>query len=52
MCYNKPDKGEITMNIDTVKLIIKKPSSLFVMLGDRGLLNWIPDNIYIYIYSS
>lgn len=40
------------MNIDTVKLIIKKPSSLFVMLGDRGLLNWIPDNIYIYIYSS
>ena len=39
------------MNIDTVKLIIKKPSSLFAMLGEHGLLNWMPDETYLSILS-
>ena len=39
------------MNIGTVKLIIKKPSSLIAMLGEHGLLNWMPDKTYLSILS-
>lgn len=39
------------MNIGTVKLIIKKPSSLIAMLGEHGLLNWMPDETYLSILS-
>lgn len=37
------------MNIDTIKLIIKHPSSLVAMLGEHGLLNWMPDKTYLSI---
>lgn len=40
------------MNIDTIKLIIKQPSSLISMLGEHGLLNWMPDKTYLSIWSS
>lgn len=40
------------MNLDTVKYIFKHPENLFTMLGSKGLLNWIPDPVYVYIYSS
>ena len=40
------------MNLDTIKYIARNPESLFMMLGSKGLLNWIPDNVYVYIYSS
>ena len=39
------------MNLDTIKLIAKKPSSLIAMLGEHGLLNWMPDKIYLSILS-
>ena len=40
------------MNIDTVKLIIRNPSSLISMLGEHGLLNWMPDKTYLSLWSS
>ena len=40
------------MNLDTIKLFVKNPDRIFTTLGSKGLLNWMPDNIYVYIYSS
>ena len=37
------------MNIDTIKYIKQHPERLFSMLGSRGLLNWVPDELYIKI---
>ena len=37
------------MNGETVKYIFEHPERLFSMLGSKGLLNWIPDELYIRI---
>ena len=40
------------MNLDTIKYLIKNPARPFVLLGSKGLLNWMPDKWYVFIYSS
>ena len=37
------------MNLETLKYIKENPKRLFSMLGSKGLLNWIPDELYIKI---
>lgn len=37
------------MNIETLKYIKEDPKRLFSMLGSKGLLNWMPDELYIKI---
>lgn len=37
------------MNLETVKHLIKNPKRIFSMLGSKGLLNWMPDEMYIKI---
>lgn len=37
------------MNGETVKYIFEHPERIFSMLGSKGLLNWIPDELYIKI---
>lgn len=37
------------MNLETVKYLMKNPKRLFSMLGSKGLLNWMPDELYIKI---
>ena len=35
------------MNFETLRYIKGNPKRLFAMLGSRGLLNWLPDELYI-----
>lgn len=37
------------MNSKTVKYILQNPKRIFSMLGSKGLLNWMPDKLYIKI---
>ena len=37
------------MNLETLKYIKENPKRLFSMLGSKGLLNWVPDKLYIKI---
>jgi len=37
------------MNINSVKTFLSSPSAAFGILGARGLLNWIPDQLYLKI---
>ena len=40
------------MNLDTIKYLVRNPARPIVALGSKGLLNWVPDNIYLFIISS
>lgn len=40
------------MNLNTVKYLMKNPSALVPMLGARGLLNWMPDRMYLQILAK
>ena len=40
------------MNLETIKYLVKSPERPFMALGSKGLLNWMPDKLYIQIYSS
>ena len=35
------------MNIETIKYFAEKPGRLLRMLGSKGLLNWMPDKMYV-----
>lgn len=37
------------MNAETIKYLAHNPRRLFGMLGSKGLLNWMPDELYIKI---
>lgn len=37
------------MNFETLRYIKENPKRLFAMLGSKGLLNWMPDELYIKI---
>lgn len=37
------------MNFETLRYIKENPKRLFAMLGSKGLLNWMPDKLYIEI---
>ena len=37
------------MNSKTAKYILQIPKRIFSMLGSKGLLNWVPDKLYIKI---
>ena len=40
------------MNIDTVKYFLGNPGRIVAALGSKGLLNWMPDKMYLEIVAS
>lgn len=37
------------MNAETVKYILQNPRRIFPLLGSKGFMNWLPDELYIKI---
>ena len=44
--------GDKVMNTNTLKYLLKDPMRIIPMMGSKGLLNWMPDKLYLQIAMS